>query len=49
MEDINDLKVGETFQLGNRKLRLEEGNPDGCGNCFYILIVLNVVQYNHIM
>lgn len=34
MENINDLKVGETFQLGNRKLRLEEGSPDGCGNCF---------------
>lgn len=35
MKDIDDLKVGETFQLGNRRFKLEKGIPEECGKCFF--------------
>lgn len=43
MKKVDELKIGEEFQLGDRRFRIEKEGEDFCQECFFLSMVSNDV------
>lgn len=43
MKKVEELKIGEEFQLGDRRFRIEKEGEEFCEGCFFLSTVSNDV------
>lgn len=42
MKKVDELKIGEEFQLGDRKFRIEKDKIETCVGCFLLKMIFLV-------
>lgn len=42
MKKVDELKIGEEFQLGDRRFRIEKEREEFCEGCFFLKMIFLV-------